>query len=175
MYLHGVGCNATWTFHLLPGLKWGLCVLCHSSRLTVHDLGQSGCREDRGAEGGEEGGRGGGRERGEEGGRGGGREGRREGGRGRGREGGPGEGAGGRKHSWSQYIVWDWRRHVHCDLEWTSKNGQYNLCLLQFLSRHRSAETQCWMRRYVVRTYVRTYIAFRNAPAQVQQPALHAK
>ena len=24
-----------------------------------------------------------------------------------------------------------------------------------FLSRHRSAETQCWMRRYVVRTYVR--------------------
>ena len=23
MYLHGVGCNATWTFHLLPGLKWG--------------------------------------------------------------------------------------------------------------------------------------------------------
>ena len=31
----------------------------------------------------------------------------------------------------------------------------------------RSAETQCWMRRYVVCTYVRVYVAFRNAPAQV--------
>ena len=40
-----------------------------------------------------------------------------------------------------------------------------------FLSRHRSAETQCWMRRYVRTWYVRgTYVAFRNAPAQV----LHA-
>ena len=26
-----------------------------------------------------------------------------------------------------------------------------------FLSRHRSAETQCWMRRYVRGTYVRTW------------------
>ena len=29
-----MGCNATGTFHLLPGLKWGICVLCHSSPLT---------------------------------------------------------------------------------------------------------------------------------------------
>ena len=34
-------------------------------------------------------------------------------------------------------------------------------CLLEaFLSRHRSAETQCWMRRYV-RTCVRTYVVRR--------------
>ena len=44
-----------------------------------------------------------------------------------------------------------------------------------FLSRHRSAETQCWMSRYVRGTwYVRTYVAFHNAPAQVQQPDLHS-
>ena len=42
-----------------------------------------------------------------------------------------------------------------------------------FLSRHRSAETQCWMRRYVRGKYVRTYVAFRNAPTQVLH-ALHS-
>ena len=30
-----MGCNVTWTFHLLPGLKWGLCVLRHSSCLML--------------------------------------------------------------------------------------------------------------------------------------------
>ena len=51
--------------------------------------------------------------------------------------------------------------HVLCGfLSWS--------CMDNFLSRHRSAETQCWMRRYVRGTYVRgTYVAFRNAPAQV--------
>ena len=52
MYLHGVGCNATWPFHMLPGLKWGLCVLCHSSPLQSKHHG-----EGRGVGAGEEGGR----------------------------------------------------------------------------------------------------------------------
>ena len=40
----------------------------------------------------------------------------------------------------------------------------------QFLSRHRSAETQCWERRYV-RTYVRTYVVriVCNAHARVME------
>ena len=109
-----------------------------------------GQREGR-REGGEEGGREGKREGGEEGGRGGGREGGEEGGR-EGREKGQEE-----ENTPEVSILYEikggmfiviWNEHP--------KTCQYNLCLLQFLSRHRSAETQCWMRRYVVRTYVRT-------------------
>ena len=62
---------------------------------------------------------------------------------------------------------------------------QLNVCMpvyytesVEFLSRHRSAETQCWMRRYV-RTYVRgTYVRggtslFAMRPRKCCMHALH--